>query len=179
MEKDELLFNTEWIKMFKTKIGFVYCERKGINSVASLVFKMVNSKPLFLLRYQPLPEVWFKKSDFDPYACCITGAIEDSEKPLSAAIREVFEESGIVVDENNLRAKSSFLGTTQSNEIITTYLFEVDEDAQHNNDNNDGSIFEINSYNKWVSENELLQILESEIHHSSLGIGYLLYKQNC
>ncbi|ADE19385.1 NUDIX domain-containing protein [Mycoplasma crocodyli] len=176
MKKDELLYSTEWIDMYKTKHGFIYCQRKGINSIAALVYKKTNEGFLFLVRYQPLPEIADKKDDFEPYPCSITGTIENNKTTLQTAINEVWEEGGIKVSNKNLRAQNQYVATTQSNEIVYGFLFEVDSKTEQNNNNCDGSIFETKSFNEWHTEQEVQKIISNKLHHSSLAELYLLFK---
>jgi hypothetical protein len=51
------LYKNKWVSLKQTSKGFVYGERRNVNSTASLLFKKENNNYKFLLRYQPLPEL--------------------------------------------------------------------------------------------------------------------------
>ncbi|EFF41691.1 hydrolase, NUDIX family [Mycoplasmopsis alligatoris A21JP2] len=165
--------------MYESKHGFIYCQRKGINSIAALVYKKIKNQTYFLVRYQPLPEIADKKSDFEPYPCAITGTIEPNQTPLECALKEVFEEASIVVTKNNLVTQNKYIATTQSNETVFNFLLEVDSDTEQSNQNCDNSIFELNSFNKWITLEDLQKIVKNELHHSSLAELLLMYLLNC
>jgi len=175
------LKSTKYLSLYKTKQGFIYAQRRNVNSVAVLCFKKEKGKTLFLLRYQPLPMVntyHFVKWD-TLYACPITGSMEKNKTPLEVAINEIYEEANIIVSKKNL-VKSSFnVATTQMNETVFNYLFDVTNCKLVNKKQGDGSIFENVSKNKWVEEKELLKILnnkDGKLFLCSLISCYHLYK---
>ncbi|GHU28680.1 hypothetical protein FACS1894152_6600 [Bacilli bacterium] len=77
----------------ETERGFVYGERKNVNSTATLLFRLKNKEYEFLLRYQPLPELKIAKYQglkwTTLYPCCVTGSMEDDETPEQNCIKEV------------------------------------------------------------------------------------------
>jgi hypothetical protein len=57
------LYKNYWLSLKQTERGFVYAQRRNINSTAALLFKKENNDFKFLLRYQPLPELSIKNSN--------------------------------------------------------------------------------------------------------------------
>lgn len=57
----KVLYKNYHLSLYKTERGFIYAERRNINSTASLLFKKVKNDYKFLLRYQPLPELKINK----------------------------------------------------------------------------------------------------------------------
>lgn len=175
MKPDKLLYKTPWLKLFLTKKGFIYAERKGVNSVAALIFKKQNNETLFHLRYQLKPNLKDLNTDIKHYPCCITGTIEKNETPIQTVIKEVLEESGFYINEDNILNKNVYLATTQSNEAVYTYIIKIDQNTKTETPKNDGSYFEAMSYNLWVNEKELNNIFKTELVHSSLFVAYKLF----
>ncbi|APJ38390.1 NUDIX domain-containing protein [Mycoplasmopsis pullorum] len=177
MKNDKLLLKTNWLSLYETEKGFIYAERKGVDSIAALVYKSTSDGYQFLIRYQPTPNILNKK--LNPtllYPSCITGTIEDCETPLETAIKEIKEEGGLIVKTKNLVSDSFYLATTQSNEVVYSFLFEVDTNTETVPILNDGSYFESISKSIWVSQEELETMLLDHFVHSSLLQTFLLFK---
>lgn len=177
MKDDKLLHSTKHLNMYQTKQGFVYCQRRSINSIAALCYKYENNQYYFLLRYQPLPEIKEKKKWSDCYACPITGSIEQNESEINTTIREVYEEGGIKIEKNHIIDSFCSIATTQMNEKVFHYLIDVTSLKQEE-PINDGTIFEKVSYNKWVTLNELEEIFENEITLTSLLVCFNIFLKN-
>ena len=92
--------------------------------------------------------------------CALTGGIEENEKPLHAALRELKEESGLVYDSYDSEIK--YLGTLRPSKASdsTAYLFAVDLSNVPNQEKyvgkGDGTKGEVGSYCKWISRNEAI-----------------------
>ncbi|QJG66932.1 NUDIX hydrolase [Mycoplasma phocoenae] len=175
MEKSKILYENKWINLYETSNGFVYAQRKGVDSIACLcIRKQKNNEYEFLIHYQPLPEIVLKQRWDTCFPCVITGSIELNENPLNAAIREIYEEGGIKVGVNNLIAENKFVSTTQMNETVYAYLFDV-TNLKQEIPQNDDSIFESVSYNAWISEQKLRDIIQNKLTLSSLSNLYNLF----
>lgn len=180
MKNDKLLIKTKHLSMFETKEGFIYCQRRSINSIAALCFKKIKNDYQFLIRYQPLPEIKEKVDWKQPYACPITGSIEKDELPEITAIREVYEEGGLKIETKNIVNHFMCISTTQMNEKVFHYLIDA-SNVKQDIPQNDGTIFESVSFNKWINENELKNIFKKDFCLSSLFICYSLFleKEGC
>lgn len=169
----KLLYKNKYLSLYKTKQGFIYAQRRGVNSTAILCFKKVKGEYKFLIRYQPLPvvnTVKHLKWD-DVYACPITGSIEENQTPIENAINEVYEEANIRISKKNLIAGSYCVSSTQMNETVFNFLFDVTNCKTVNKKQGDGSIFENVSLNKWLTYKQLKQIVlnkNGQIYLSSL-----------
>ena len=178
----KLLYKTPFLSIYESEKKFWYAERKNIDSVASLCFRKnkISSKTEFLILYQPLPETKYKKSWTDPYPCPITGSTEENEEYLTTAIRETYEEGGIKVSESDLKGYTRCIATTQMNETVHCYLFDVTNKKQEI-PKGDGSIFEEVSFFEWKKEKELIDILLCKTDYvclSTLSTCYFLYLAN-
>jgi len=174
------LKKTKYLSLYKTEQGFIYSERRNVNSVAVLCYKRVKGKVMFLIRMQPLPQVnTYKFSKWDTlYPCPITGSMEKNKTPLEVAINEIYEEANLIASKKNLKASSLNVATTQMNETVFNYLFDVTNCKKVNKKQGDGSIFESVSKNVWVDEKQLVQILKNKdkkLFLSSLAACYFLY----
>ncbi|QZX49032.1 NUDIX domain-containing protein [Mycoplasma sp. E35C] len=177
--KDKLLHETEWLNLYQTDKGFIYAQRKSVNSIASLCFKHVGDEVMYLIHYQPQPELKSKKCWNDLYPCPITGAIDPNETPLQAAIRETYEEGGIKVDLNQFHDQIYFVPSTQMNEIVYCFIFDV-TNLEQEEPKTDGTLFESVSINKWMTQSEVEDILfkNKEIYLTSLLNAYCLVQKH-
>lgn len=171
---NKLLHKTKYLSLFKTKQGFIYAQRRGVNSTAILCFKKVKNDFMFLIRYQPLPVVnTVKHLKWDDlYACPITGSIEENQSPLDNAINEVYEEANIRISKKNLVAGSYCVSSTQMNETVFNFLFDVTNCKSVKKKTGDGSVFENVSTNRWLIYKQVKMILlnhKDQIYLSSLS----------
>ncbi|MDE5949626.1 MAG: NUDIX domain-containing protein [Malacoplasma sp.] len=173
-KEDKLIVKTKHLDMYKTEKGFYYCQRRSVNSIAVLCFKKVKDDFFFLIRLQPMPQVEEKKVWSQLYPCPITGSIEQDESPETSAVREVLEEGGITINENDLIAINPSVATTQMNEKVFYYLADV-TNKKIEAPQNDGSIFEAVSENIWVSQKELETIINNDLYLSSLLTCYYYF----
>lgn len=177
MRKTKLLHKTKFLSLYETENGFYFAQRRNTDSVAGLCFKKEDNQYYFLLRFQPLPEINSKLSWDELYPCPITGSCEENETHFESMVREIYEEGGIKVNKNNLVASSYCVATTQMNETVYNYLFDVTNLLQIDSVG-DGSIFEKVSKNYWVDQKELEDILfnkKEKTYLSSLNVCYLLF----
>ncbi|OYD27175.1 hypothetical protein EI74_0087 [Mycoplasma testudineum] len=173
--KPTLLFKTQWISVYKNEKNFFYCQRKGINSIAALLFrKNENNEVEFMIHYQPMPEVEFKKSWDQPYPCTITGSFEDGDTAEETVIKEVAEEGGFIINKNHIVSSNINASSTQMNEMVFNYLIDV-TNLKQGVPTTDGSIFEQVAFNKWVDKKEIEKIIVEELSLSSLANCYLMY----
>lgn len=177
---NKLLYKTPYLSIYESEKQFWFAQRKNIDSIASLCFRK-NSKTNeteFLILYQPLPETKYKKNWDDPYPCPITGSAEPNEDYLDTAIRETYEEGGILVNKTDLRNQTRCVATTQMNETVYCFLFDV-TDKKQEVPKGDGTIFEKVSFFKWKTEKELIDILMCKtndyVYLSTLSTCYFLY----
>ncbi|SMC15840.1 DNA mismatch repair protein MutT [Mycoplasmopsis agassizii] len=177
MKSNKLLFKNKWINVYENEKGFIYCQRKGINSIAALLIRKVADDHEFMIHFQPLPEVVEKKTWDEPYPCPVTGTIEENSSELESLISEVSEEAGFEITEKNIVDSSVFVSSTQMNEKVFSYLIDV-TGLKNSEPKTDGSVFESVSFNKWYSHDEFQKIVKSDLVLSSLSSLYLLYLLN-
>lgn len=175
---NKLLHETYYLAMLQSEKKFYYAQRRNIDSVAMLCYRTnQNNQIEFLVLYQPLPETPYKQRWDEPYACPITGSLELNETILETTIRELEEEGGIKVTLDNLKGYNSCVASTQMNETVHCFLFDV-TGLDQKPAAGDGSIFEQVSYYQWKSEKELIDILSNNdngVFLSTLASCYFLY----
>lgn len=176
MKKNKLLKRTKHLSLYITDKGFVYAQRRSVNSVAGLVYSKKDNDFFFLIHYQPMPEIEEKKHWDQCYPCCITGSIEKNETPEKTIIKEVFEEGGIKIKKEHIKNTKMLIATTQMNEKVFHFLVDA-TGLKQENPVNDGTIFESVSYNKWLSLKEVEKIINNEICLSSLDICFNMFKE--
>ena len=182
-EKVITLCKTPWLSLNKTEHNFIFAQRRNINSTAALCFKRVKNKFYFLIRMQPLPllNTVFRKKWDDLYPCPITGSMEKNQQPIDNAINEIYEEANIKVTKKNMVDSSFCVATTQMNETVFNFLFDVTGCKVVNKQMGDGTVFETHSKNRWVSWQELRKIVhnkDEKIYLSSLLSCFELFESN-
>lgn len=165
--QDRTLFKTQWVSIKATDREYHYLERKGRDSVAALLIR--HGKPdaqgyEVLIRQQPLcVDMSEEDGDMKLFPCPITGCIEPGESPEVAAVREVQEEAGYIVQVQPL---GRYIVSSQTNEIC--HLFYADVTGQEPGiAEQDGSYFESISRNEWYP----LAYLET-CDYAACQIGY-------
>ncbi len=170
---EQVIFETPWIKVKRTPRGFDYLERKGVNSVAVfLVRKNATGSYDVLIRWQPL---CVHNADIDDqqvlFACPVTGSIDGNESPLEAAYREVEEETGYYIVENDLKYLSTYIVGTQTNEKVWMYIADVTGYSEPSKATNDGTYFESISHNEWRNLEDM-----ANYEYVACQLGYHLIK---
>ena len=74
----------------------------------------------------------------------------------------MYEETNIKISKKNLVAGSYCVSSTQMNETVFNFLFDVTGLKEINKKQGDGSIFEKVSYNKWLNLEQLTKILKNK-----------------
>ncbi|MBW4661561.1 MAG: NUDIX domain-containing protein [Drouetiella hepatica Uher 2000/2452] len=168
MDKDRIIFSTQWIAVKESPRGFQYLERKGKDSVSVFLLRRSSEKPEayeVLIRQQHLcidnREVDGK---FKLFPCPVTGAMEEGESPEAAAQREVYEETGYRVQVSPL---GQYIVGTQVNEICYLYYADV-TGVEPGVAQQDGTYMESIARNEWHP----FENLES-YDYSACQIGYL------
>ena len=172
MDTDRVIFSTQWIIVKESPKGFQYLERKGKDSVAVFLLRKNDAKPDqydVLVRHQHL---CIDNQEVDGrlklFPCPITGALDEGELPESAAIREVYEETGYRVQ---VLPFGKYIVGTQVNEIC--YLYYVDVTGiEPDVAQGDGTFLESLGSNEWHPFN-YLEICE----YSACQIGYLKLRE--
>ncbi|MEM9007236.1 MAG: NUDIX domain-containing protein [Cyanobacteria bacterium P01_F01_bin.86] len=151
MDPDKILFQTPWVSIKATERGYHYLERKGRDSIAALLIRLSESTSWdyeVLVRQQPLCvdiATAAEAAAMPLFPCPITGGIEIGESPAMAAVREVEEEAGYIVQ---VKPLGRYIVGSQTNEIC--YLFYADVTGQVPGvAAQDGSYFEAISRNEW------------------------------
>lgn len=176
--KDKVLYDANWITLYENDKEFVYAQRKNKDSVACLCFKKINDEYQLLVHYQPILAVYEEDKE-KKIPCLVTGSLEDNETYLYTAQRELEEEVGIInpFDLTPI-VEYRYIATTQMNEIVTIYIFDV-TNKQITTPLTDGSYYELISENKWYKEEEFADLIfkQHEIALSSLVISYMLFQK--
>ncbi|KAM3089636.1 NUDIX domain-containing protein [Phormidesmis sp. 146-35] len=172
MNRDHIIFQTEWITVKESPQGFQYLERKGKNSVAVFLLRKSSthrSQYEVLIREQHLcinnQEV---NGELPLFPCPITGALEEGESPEVAAVRETYEETGYRVE---LLPFGKYIVGTQVNEICYLYYADV-TNITPSIAQQDGTYLESIGKNEWYSF-EYLQ----ECDYSACQIGYFRLRE--
>lgn len=175
----KLLYDAKWLKLYKNDHDFVYAQRKGKDSVAVLCYKKNKDDNYeFLIHYQPLIALDpINNSKVECFPCLVTGSIENGEIPLTTALRELKEETGLVNDINLKPIKNyEYVSSTQMDEIVTIFIFDV-TNKEFLAPETDGSYYEQISWNQWVSEEEFKAMVFNKTNPNlaCLTISYLLF----
>ena len=144
-ETDVVVFDSKWVKVKQSEKGFLFLERKNVNSIAVLLLRDPGEAVQYemLVRYQPLC------TDHKLHACPITGGFDSMDQlPVDLAIQEVLEEAGYTVGYNDVYEFGSYIVGTQTNEVCHLFLCDVTGKTPAEPEG-DGSYHESISKNVW------------------------------
>jgi len=145
--------DNEWLGLYETNDGYVYArEIRGSGTIVGVLGyrELEDDKMKFLGRFEKTP------AHGDTKVCLktLTGMVEENESHKAAAVRELKEESGIVVGEEDLID----LGIVKPSKAMDSecHLFAVDiEDKNPKNTNGDGTKLEKEGYCKMVTAKDI------------------------
>lgn len=174
MSNNKKLYEHQWMSVYETEDKFIYCERRGKDSIAILAYRLVDGEYQFLIRWQLLPATSVKEYKLMP--CCITGSLWDHDNLLQAVKDELLEEGGIILeDTTRIKAQKSIISSTQMSEITHVYVVDVTGLEQHPI-KGDGSYLESISKTEWVTHKQLIDLIDQWVTLVSLLIAYDLFK---
>lgn len=162
---ETIVFDGKWLKVKKTPKGYFFSERKGINSIAVLLYRKIikNSREYLevLVRLQPLPIDNSQSNDDKEipklFECPITGSLEEGISSIGQTRIEVMEEAGYDIPEGGFKYVGEYYVGTQTNEKVFMYIVNVDTVGTERVDiGGDGSYFESISKNEWKNIFEVL-----------------------
>lgn len=133
----------DWLSI-KDANGFYYSERRGVDSISVLPFRIVGDDLEVMLHKEPnVAHNHHRHYNIGT----IGGALNPSENPLSAALRELSEEGGYknIRNEDVIELGIMFC-TTQSSEHVYLYAVDVTNYEQYETELEPGEIGE----NIWV-----------------------------
>ena len=155
----KIVYNNKWLKVLENEnpdksTYYIIYEQ---NKVAILPYHInEEGKPMVVFLKEPLKN-WGKKSEYT----CVTGTIEKNEEHFVAAKRELEEETGIKIEDDD---KWSYIGKFNKSKSSTShvhcYLVDID-DAQPIVRRTDGSYFEKNT--KVMYTSSVVQLLTNDI----------------
>jgi hypothetical protein len=166
---EKIVFDAGWIKVKQTPKGYYFSERKGVDSIAVLLYKMVKWDNFdgdgidmhILTRMQALPIDNAQSNDDKDipklFRCPITGGLEEGVSLINQARAEVREEAGYDIAEAAFHYIGEYYVGTQTNEKVHMFIANVDAVGTETLDiKGDGSYFESISKNEWINIEEVL-----------------------
>lgn len=155
----KIVFNNKWIKIFENENpdGSKYYITHENNKVAVLPYHIQdNGKPLIVYLKEPLKN-WGNKAEYT----CVTGTIEKNEEHFPAAKRELEEETGIEINEDeNWSYVGSFNKSKGSTCLVHCYLVDI-EKAKPIKRRTDGSYFEKNT--RVMYSSDVVKLMTNDI----------------
>ena len=146
-QTDPIVYDGGWIKVRKTDKGFMYAERKGVESIALFLIRRTTTDIEVLVRYQPLC-IDNTTPNLPIFPCAITGTIDAGDTPEQSAVQEALEEAGYKIEEVNLRLVTTYIVGTQTNEQVHLFWCDV-TGLEPVEVKGDGSYHESLSKNQW------------------------------
>ena len=164
---DKIIFDNPWLKVKESPHGYIFSERKGVDSIAILAYTKMGNDIEILTRFQPLP---FKnaenKEDTLPLFCCpITGSIDKGDTADDSAIKEMKEEAGYEITKDQLTYLGYYIVGTQTNEAVHMYIIDV-TNLEPAETSSDGTYHESVSENFWHK----LDFIENNCEYAGLVI---------
>lgn len=123
--QEKVLYNNEWISLISkdSPVGpYVYSHETRCNGniVAILPYYRFGLDGWkYGVRYEIVP-CWGDKHE----KCALTGGVDNGEDPKKSAVRELFEESGIVCKESDFVSLGTCRGTKSTD--TTYHLYAID-----------------------------------------------------
>lgn len=164
--KDKILFESEWIEIREKYledmgVSFIYARGPKTNSqsIAVLPYKRTESGLNFLLRKEIVPPWGSTKTE----VCALTGG-HDQETPWETAIKELKEESGIVVGEQDLISLGTSRSSKTSDYLCYIYAVEINKDTVIEIAKGDGTALEDKASCVWKTKEHLLTCEDPIVH---------------
>jgi hypothetical protein len=161
---EKIVFDSEWLKVKQTPKGYYFSERKGVDSIAVLLYRKINQDDHqileVLVRMQALP-IEKTQSDDDKeipklYRCPITGGLEEYVSVINQVRIETREEAGYDISEEGFLYMGEYYVGTQTNEKVYMYIAEIHQGTETIGIKGDGSYFESISKNEWIDIEKVL-----------------------
>jgi len=140
------IFKNEWLSL-KDLNGYIYMhqEKSDGKAIAVLIYRSNKEKPI-CGRFERVP------CHFDGITlCALTGMVENNDF-INTAIKEIFEEAGIICTKNELIDLGTIKNSKASDTVTQLYALDV-KDRNIDNDAaiGDGTEGEKDAYCEWVS----------------------------
>lgn len=140
----------KFLEMKTTEDGWEYVTRVNCSGVV-IVLVYHTGKEMYLMVEQYRPPIGCRVLEWP------AGLIDDGETAVQAAMRELFEETGLTVSEENLinlgRVYSA-VGIT--NEEVNVFAVEIDDSFELSEPDIKGKEIENSLVRKWVTKDELM-----------------------
>lgn len=147
MNTDKKLFNHKWFSVYETEKGFIYGQRKGVNSVAVLpCFKHEETGEIhIIIRMQPMP--LDNSEEIILFPSPITGTIEEGNTVQETILEEMREEVGLEKKfVHGICRVHESIATTQMNEVVFSAVVRCGGSYKRFTEG-DGSVHELVSFN--------------------------------
>ena len=147
---DKILHETDFITLID-RDGWIMIKDMTEKAVGVLPFREELGEIEFLARIEPIPAHKPKK-----HLCALTGSVEEGERPIETAKRELYEESGYKAERPLID-----LGFVYPSKSSTTQMFlfaiDVTENIQHEAPG-DGTRSEAMSTTEWLSRQKATMV---------------------
>jgi hypothetical protein len=128
INKHQTVWENEWLKVKQTKGGFTYAERKGTNSVAFILYSKGSNEE------QSCGVIQEWKDPIEKFITTAFGGSIDApefKNDLELLVKtEVQEESGYVVETEDIWYVGQVLVSTQMNQYCHLFVVRVDKGSQ-------------------------------------------------
>lgn len=164
--RDSVLWSNKWLQIkeiVSDEFPDPYTYVTGNDTVAILPFTNVGQLQVGV-RKEIIPP-W----NYDYNMCCVGGSIEEGEKPIDTAIKELREETGFIAFKKDFYFCKKLRDGKATDSYTYYYLVNVRSLAQEEIQG-DGSIYENVSEYETVTEDEVRKCEDSKLH---LLLGFL------
>jgi len=160
----------KYLELLTTEDGWEYVRRVNCPGVVIvLVYHTGRDQFLMVEQYRP------------PVKCRVlewpAGLMDEGETPKGAAVRELYEETGVVLQESELIDLGIiFSGVGMTDEEVNIYAAEIDDSTQIDAPDIKGAEVEHELQTRWISGEELLRVKAAKA--LSVYSRYLAKKSN-
>ncbi len=156
LAKDTLLFENKWVSVYETEDGYTYTYCSP--TVVIIPFRLDPQQLKnyeFMFNQEYIPTLGFALRP-------VSGTLEENESPEQCAIRELREETGYIVNEDDLIFYSYLKGSSSSIHPIGIYFVDV-TDKEKGEASTDNSYYEQFMQNLWINETLLDRLIVKEV----------------
>jgi len=147
----------KYLNLVTTAEGWEYVTRVSCKG-ASIALVYHKDREEYLMVEQYRPPVKRRVLEFP------AGLIDEGETPAQTAVREVLEETGVYINQNDLMDLGVlFSGVGITDEEVFAFAVEIDNSTVINKPDIQGAEIGYGLVTKWLKENELYQLKAAKV----------------
>ena len=171
---DEVLYDGKWVQLKLLDGWYEYLHNKGDGVLVLAVDKLQGR---FLCRYENCP-VHGDPHSLDPTS--LTGTVEEGDTPVETSVKEMLEESGYVIKEEELKYQGIAYSSKASDNILHLFYIEMNGEADDDihEGEGDGSKGENGSYCRWLPIDQIANLTSPSVALTAVRAGIFIQQSS-